>query len=149
MHLHLAHDITSTVKVGYMEAKNINQEEMTVLDVEPGIIDEERSLILLESGPKKKIDETISTPHQYVSRYHYETKDLGSFLELCPHCRKPSILALRKTVVDTAIAYLNEKEDLRERRGHRRRIAIMIASLIGVAGGLYYLFFHLISGFRL
>ena len=149
MHLHLAHEITSTVKVGNMEAKKINQEEMTVLDVEPGIIDEERSLILLESGPKKKIDETISTPHQYVSRYHYETKDLGSFLELCPHCRKPSILALRKTVVDTAIAYLNEKEDLRERRGHRRRIAIMIASLIGVAGGLYYLFFHLISGFRL
>ena len=132
-----------------MEAKKINQEEMTVLDVEPGIIDEERSLILLESGPKKKIDETISTPHQYVSRYHYETKDLGSFLELCPHCRKPSILALRTTVVDTAIAYLNEKEDLRERRAHRRRIAIMIASLIGAAGGLYYLFFHLISGFRL
>ena len=149
MHLHLAHEITSTLKVGSMEAKKINQEEMTVLDVEPGIIDEERSLILLESGPKKKIDETISTPHQYVSRYHYETKDLGSFLELCPHCRKPSILALRKTVVDTAIAYLNEKEDLRERRAHRRRIAIMIASLIGVAGGLYYLFFHLISGFRL
>ena len=149
MHLNLAHEITSTLKVGYMEAKKINQEEMTVLDVEPGIIDEERSLILLESAPKKKIDETISTPHQYVSRYHYETKDLGSFLELCPHCRKPSILALRKTVVDTAIAYLNEKEDLRERRAHRRRIAIMIASLIGVAGGLYYLFFHLISGFRL
>ena len=132
-----------------MEAKKINQEEITVLDVEPGIIDEERSLILLESGPKKKIDETISTPHQYVSRYHYETKDLGSFLELCPHCRKPSMLALRKTVVDTAIAYLNEKEDLRERRAHRRRIGIMIASLIGIAGGLYYLFFHLISGFRL
>jgi len=149
MHLNLAHEITSTLKVGHMEAKKINQEEMTVLDVEPGIIDEERSLILLESAPKKKIDETISTPHQYVSRYHYETKDLGSFLELCPHCRKPSILALRKTVVDTAIAYLNEKEDLRERRAHRRRIAIMIASLIGVAGGLYYLFFHLISGFRL
>ncbi len=149
MYLNLAHEITSTLKVGYMEAKKINQEEMTVLDVEPGIIDEERSLILLESGPKKKIDETISTPHQYVSRYHYETKDLGSFLELCPHCRKPSILALRKTVVDTAIAYLNEKEDLREKRAQRRRIAIMIASLIGVAGGLYYLFFHLISGFRL
>ena len=84
---------------------------MTVLDVEPGIIDEERSLILFESKPQKKIDETISTPHQYVSRYHYETKNLGSFLELCPHCRKPTITSLRKTVVDTAIQYLNEKED--------------------------------------
>ena len=132
-----------------MEAKKIKQEENNVLDVEPGIVNEERSLILLESRPKKRIDETISTPHQYVSRYHYETKDLGRYLELCPHCRKPSMLALRKTVVDTAIEYLNEKEDLRERRSNRRRIAILIASLIGIAGSLYYLFFHMISGFRL
>jgi hypothetical protein len=132
-----------------MEAKKINPEEITVLDIEPAIISEERSLILLDGRPKKKIDETISTPHQYVSRYHYETKDLGSFLELCPHCRKPSITSLRKTVVDTAIEYLNEKEDLRERRSNRRRIAISIVCLIGVASGAYYLFFHLMSGFRL
>ena len=132
-----------------MEAQKLNQEEMTILDTEPGIVDEERSLILLEDRPKRKIDETISTPQQYVSRYHYETKNLGSFLELCPHCRKPSILALRQTVVDTAIEYLNEKEAIRERRTSRRRIAFLIASLIGIAGGLYYVFFHLISGFRL
>ncbi|MEE9494901.1 MAG: hypothetical protein V3V39_00135 [Desulfobacterales bacterium] len=132
-----------------MEAKKLNREETTILDVEPGIVNEERSLILLESRPKKKIDETISTPQQYVSRYHYQTKDLGSFLELCPHCRKPSMLALRKTVIDTAIEYLNEKEEIRERRAGRRRVALLIASLIGIAGGLYYLFFHLISGFRI
>ena len=132
-----------------MEAKKINQEGITVLDLEPGIINEERSLILLENRPKKRIDETISTPHQYVSRYHYETKDLGSFLELCPHCRKPSITSLRKTVVDTAIKYLNEKEDQRENRANRKRVALSIASLIGIAGAVYYLFFHLMSGFRL
>ena len=132
-----------------MEAKKFNREETTILDVEPGIVNEERALILLESRPKKKIDETISTPQQYVSRYHYETKDLGRFLELCPHCRKPSLLALRKTVIDTAIEYLNEKEEIRERRAGRRRIAMLIAGLIGIAGGLYYLFFHLISGFRI
>ena len=132
-----------------MEAKKINQEEITVLDVEPAIINEERSLILLANRPQKKIDETISTPHQYVSRYHYETKDLGSFLELCPHCRKPSITSLRRTVVDTAITYLNEKEDQREHRANRRRIAFSIVGLIGIAGAVYYLFFHLMSGFRL
>jgi hypothetical protein len=132
-----------------MEAKNIDHEEITVLDVEPAVIDEERSLILLDNRPKKKIDETISTPHQYVSRYHYETKDLGSFLELCPHCRKPSITSLRRTVVDTAIKYLNDKEDKRELRANRKRIALSIASLIGIAGAVYYLFFHLMSGFRL
>jgi hypothetical protein len=132
-----------------MEAKKINPEEITVLDLEPGIIKEERSLILLKSKPGKKIDETISTPHRYISRYHYETKDLGNFLELCPHCRKPSILAFRKTVIDTAIDYLNEKQDIREHRSNRRRIAWLIASLIGIAGGVYCLFFHVISGFRL
>ena len=132
-----------------MEAKKLNREETTILEVERGIVNEERSLILLESRPKKKIDETISTPHQYVSRYHYETKNLGRYLELCPHCRKPSILALRKTVIDTAIEYLNGKEEIRERRAGRRRVALLIAGLIGIAGGLYYLFFHLISGFRI
>jgi len=132
-----------------MEAKKINHEEITVLDLESGIINEERSLILLKSKPGKKIDETISTPDKYVSRYHYETKDLGNFLELCPHCRKPSILALRKTVIDTAIDYLNEKEEMRERHANRRRIAFLIASLIGIAGGVYYLFFHVVSGFRI
>ena len=132
-----------------MEAQKLNQEELTILDIEPGIASDERSLILLESRPKKKIDETISTPQQYVSRYHYETKDLGNFLELCPHCRKPSLFALRKTIIDTAIEYLNEKEAIREHRGNRRRIVWLIASLIGIAGGLYYVFFHLISGFRI
>ena len=131
-----------------MEAKKINQEEITVLDVEPAIIDEERSLILFDNRPPKKIDATISTPHQYVSRYHYETKDLGSFLELCPHCRKPSITSLRRTVVDTAIKYLNDKEDKREQRANRRRIAFSLASVLGIAGVVYFLFFHLMSGFR-
>ena len=132
-----------------MEAQKLNQEEFTILDIEPGIVEEERSLILFEGRPKKKIDETISSPLQYVSRYHYETKNLGSFLELCPHCRKPSLLALRKTVVDAAIEYLKEKEAIKDRRSNRRRIFWLIASLIGIAGGLYYVFFHLISGFRI
>lgn len=132
-----------------MEAKKIDHEEITVLGLESGIIDAERSLILLKSQPAKKIDETISTPRKYLSRYHYETKDLGNFLELCPHCRKPSLLALRKTVIDTAIDYLNEKEEIRERRTNRRRIVLLIFSLMGIAGALYFLFFHLISGFRI
>lgn len=132
-----------------MEAKKIQPAPATVIDAEPEVDIEEKSLILLEGKPRKKIDETISTPHQYVSRYHYETRNLGSFLELCPHCRKPSVLALRNTVVDTAIKYLNEKETLRERRINRRRIGLLVAGLIGIAGGLYYLFFHLISGFRI
>jgi hypothetical protein len=142
-------DNNYTSEVSVMEAKKMNQVPTSVIDVEPEVDIEEKSLILLEGKPRKKIDETISTPHQYVSRYHYETRNLGSFLELCPHCRKPSVLALRNTVVDTAIGYLNEKAEIRERLVKRRRIGFLAAGLIGIAGGLYYLFFHLISGFRL
>lgn len=131
-----------------MEAKKIDHEEITVLDLEPGVINEERSLILLRGRPEKKIDETIASARQYVSRYHYETKDLGNFLELCPHCRKPSILAFRKTVIDTAIEYLNEKEEIRERRAGRRRVILLMTSLLGIAAALYFLFFHMLSGFR-
>lgn len=131
-----------------MEAKKIDHEEITVLDLEPGVINEERSLILLRGRPEKKIDETIASARQYVSRYHYETKDLGNYLELCPHCRKPSILAFRKTVIDTAIDYLNEKEEIRERRAGRRRIILLMTSLLGIAAALYFLFFHMLSGFR-
>lgn len=132
-----------------MEAKKINHEETTVLEFDSGVVNEERSLILFKGAPRKNIDETISTPHKYVSRYHYETKDLGNFLELCPHCRKPSLFALRKTIIDTAIDYLNEKEEIRERRTNRRRIVLLIFSLMGIAGALYFLFFHVISGFRI
>ena len=132
-----------------MEAKKIEQTQINAIDVDPGVVNEERSLILIEGKPAKKVDETISTPHQYVSRFHYETRNLGSFLELCPHCRKPSVLALRSTVVDTAIGYLSEKEEIRRRRANRHRTLFIIFSLIGIAGMLYYLFFHLISGFRL
>lgn len=131
-----------------MEAKKIDHEEITVLDLESGVINEERSLILLRGRPEKKIDETIASARQYVSRYHYETKDLSNFLELCPHCRKPSILAFRKTVIDTAIDYLNEKEEIRERRAGRRRIILLMTSLLGIAAALYFLFFHMLSGFR-
>jgi hypothetical protein len=136
-------------KGGPMEAKKIEHEEITVLDLESGIVDEERSLILLKSKPGKYTDEAISTSHKHVSRHHYETKDPGNFLELCPHCRKPSILAFRKTVIDSAVDYLNKKQEIREQRSGRRRIALLAASLIGIAGGMYYLIFHVISGFRL
>jgi hypothetical protein len=132
-----------------MEAKKIKHEEITVLDLESGIIDEERSLILLKNKPGKYFDETISAPHKYVSSDHTETKDLSNFLELCPHCRKPTILAFRKTVIDAAIDYLNKKQEIREHRSARRRIALLALSLVGIAGGMYYLIFHVISGFRL
>jgi hypothetical protein len=132
-----------------MEAKKLKQEEHKDIVADPGVIADEKALILLDYRPKKKVDDTINTPDKYVSRYHYETKDLSKFLELCPHCRKPSITAFRTVVVDTAIDYLADKDGLRERKVNRRRIASLIFGLIAVTAGFYYLFFHVISGFRI
>ena len=70
---------------------------------------EEKSLILLEFKTKKNIDQTISTPERYVSRYQYNAKNIDKYLQLCPHCKKPTLSAFEKSVIDSAIDYLNGK----------------------------------------
>jgi hypothetical protein len=64
------------------------------------------TLVFLVDRRKKKIDHTITTPDKYVSRYHYDSKSVDKYLELCPHCRKPTLNAYRKTVADSALNYL-------------------------------------------
>ena len=70
---------------------------------------EDKSLILVEFKEKKNIDQTISTPDQYVSRYQYNTKNIDKYLQLCPHCKKPNLSAFDRSVIDSAIDYLNGK----------------------------------------
>lgn len=70
---------------------------------------EEKSLILLEPKTKKDVDQTISTPERYVSRYQYNAKSIDKYLQLCPHCKKPTLSAFDRSVVDSAIDYLNGK----------------------------------------
>ena len=70
---------------------------------------EEKTLILLESKTEKNIDQTISTPERYVSRYQYNVKNIDKYLQLCPHCKKPTLSAFDRSVIDGAIDYLNGK----------------------------------------
>ena len=70
---------------------------------------EEKSLILLEPKTKKNVDQTISTPERYVSRYQYNAKNIDKYLQLCPHCKKPTLSAFDRSVIDSAIDYLNGK----------------------------------------
>ena len=70
---------------------------------------EEKTLILLESKSEKNIDQTISTPERYVSRYQYNVKNIDKYLQLCPHCKKPSLSAFDRSVIDSAVDYLNGK----------------------------------------
>lgn len=73
------------------------------------VTDGERTLILLKTETKRNIDQTINTPERYVSRYQYNVKNLDKYLQLCPHCKKPTLSAFERTVVDSATDYLNGK----------------------------------------
>jgi hypothetical protein len=114
-----------------------------------GKIENERSsdtLVYLEDHRKRKVDETIDTPNKYLSRYHYDSKNLDKCLELCPHCRKPNTYTYRKVVVDSALNYLEEKEEQRGRHVHRSLLLGVTTGLLLVSAGVYYMLFHVLSG---
>ena len=106
------------------------------------------TLVFLEDRRKKRVDVTVDTPERYISRYHYDTKNLAKYLELCPHCRKPTLYAYRQVVVDSAINYLEEKEQQRGRHMNRSMFVGLTAAFLLASAGLYYLMFHLLSGGR-
>ena len=97
---------------------------------------------------KKKIDHTIMTPDKYVSRYHYDSQSMGKYLELCPHCRKPTLNAYRRTVADGALSYLEAREVKRGRRSNLKWLAGLTSAGLVFSAGLYNLVFHLMSGAR-
>jgi len=78
--------------------------------------DGKRTLILLKTETKRNIDQTINTPDRYVSRYHYNVKNIDKYLQLCPHCKKPTLSAFERSVVDSATDYLNGKRLFKSRK---------------------------------
>ena len=129
------------------------QKALAVKEVEnktdPEVSVTEKSLVVLDHRPQKKIDETIATAKKYVSRYHYDTRHIDAEMELCPHCQKPTFSAFQKVVADSAMNYLMEKEDQKDRRYSRRRNLALVAGGLSFLAGLYYWVFHIISGARI
>jgi hypothetical protein len=106
------------------------------------------TLVFLVDRRKKKIDHTITTPDKYISRYHYDSKNLNRCLELCPHCRKPTLDAYRRTVADSALNYLETRVAKRGRRSNRKLYAGLAAGGLVFSTALYYLLIHVLSGAR-
>lgn len=106
----------------------------------------DETLVYLDDRRKKKIDETVTTPERYISRYHYDTKNMAKYLELCPHCRKPTLYTYRQVVVDSALDYLEEKEHQRGQHANRSLFVGLTAGFMLICAGLYYLLFHIFSG---
>lgn len=106
------------------------------------------TLVFLVDRRKKKIDHTITTPDKYISRYHYDSKNLDRYMDLCPHCRKPTLGAYQKTVVDSALNYLEAREEKRGRLSNRKLFAGLAAGGLVFSTALYYLLIHVLSGAR-
>ena len=121
----------------------------SVKDKERGELDNKSdTVVFLKDRRKKQKDETILTPQRYLSRFHYDTKNLDKYIELCPHCRKPTYSSYRRAVADSALAYCEQKLDQRSHRATRRLFTGVGAGFLLIAAGIYYLLFHVLSGVR-
>ena len=109
---------------------------------------EEKALILSMTKPKRNLDQTISNPDRYVSWYQYNTKNIDKYLQLCPHCKKPTLSAFHRSVIDSAIDYLNGKRMFNHyptNAGNSLPIITFMAAL-GVA--IYFLLNYIITSIR-
>ena len=97
-----------------MKKKQQRHIESNSRENDTSVIEEEKVLILSKPPTKRNLDQTIRSPDQYVSWYHYNTKNIDKYLTLCPHCKKPTLSAFNRAVIDSAIDYLNGKRMFRQ-----------------------------------
>ena len=112
------------------------------------VIAEEKSLILLEMKPEKNLDQTVSTPDLFLSRYHYNSKNIDKYITLCPHCKKPTLSAFEKSAIDSAIDYLNGKRMFKHYSKSRGSLLPIIAFLLATGTVVYFLINHIVATIR-
>ena len=122
--------------------KKIIEESCSEEDTTVGVV--EKALIVLPVKMKTNEDETISSQGSYVSRYHYTTRNIDKYLEFCPHCKKPTMSAFHRTVIDNAIDYLEGRRVLRHYPENRFRLLKYSTGLVAVAAAVVFLLLPLI-----
>ena len=105
----------------------------------------EQNLILLKGRGKKNIDNTISSPGKYVSRYHYATKNIDRYIEFCPHCKKPTMSAFRGAVIDSALDYLEGKRVLIDHKNDPINVLKYITYLLAIVTITYFILVPIMS----
>jgi hypothetical protein len=123
-----------------MKEKQQKLKESKSSEVDSTVKDEEKVLIQSMTKPKKNLDQTISNSDQYVSWYQYNTKNIDKYLQLCPHCKKPTMSAFHRSVIDSAIDYLNGKR-IFNHYSVRERYFFPYATFMAAFGvAIYFLF---------
>ena len=127
-----------------MQEKQKKVDDNIQADKDATVHAEEKRLILLEGKPKRKLDETINTTEKYISRFHYTSKNVDKYLELCPHCKKPTMSAFRGSVINSAIEYLEGKRVLVDPTTGQQGILTYVTFSLAIGTGLYFLLFHVL-----
>jgi hypothetical protein len=131
-----------------MKEKQQKLNESNYSENDSAVMAKEKSLILLETKQKRNLDQTISTPDRYVSRYQYNVKNIDKYLTLCPHCKKPTLSAFEKSVIDSAIDYLNGKRMFQHYPTSEGNFLPIITFLLAIGTAIYFLLNHIITFIR-
>jgi len=122
--------------------KKIIEENCSENDSTVGV--EEKTLIVLPVKMKRNEDETISSQGSYVSRYHYTTRNIDKYLEFCPHCKKPTMSAFHRTVIDNAIDYLEGRRVLKHYPRNQSKVLKYSTGLVAAGAAVVFLLLPLI-----
>ena len=131
-----------------MKEKQQELNEGNYSENDSAVMAKEKSLTLLETKPKRNLDQTISTLDRYVSRYQYNTKNIDKYLTLCPHCKKPTLSAFEKSVIDSAIDYINGKRMFNDYPTSERGFFPIIVFLLALGTAIYFLSNQIITFIR-
>jgi hypothetical protein len=103
------------------------------------MLEEEKVIILSKTDAKRNLDQTIRSPDRYVSWYQYNTKNIDKYLILCPHCKKPTLSAFNRAVIDSAIDYINGKRMFRQYSTSKGSVFSPIIFLSAIGTVIYFL----------
>ena len=126
-----------------LEKKNEHHQDNSGED--NSVATQESNLVLLKQKPKKDIDETIDTPERYVSWFQSRTSNIDKYLEICPHCKKPTMFAFHRTVINGAVDYLEGKRMFASYNPDYKRSFPVISFILALGTGVYFLLNHIVS----
>jgi hypothetical protein len=75
--------------------------------------------------------------------------NVDKYLQLCPHCKKPTLSAFHRSVIDSAIDYLEGKRIFRQYSTNKKDFLPTITFLLALGIGIYFLLTHIISIIRI
>lgn len=131
-----------------MKEKQQKLNEESVSKNDTTVSTKKKALILSMTKPKKDLDQTISNPDKYVSWYQYNIKSIDKYIQLCPHCKKPTLSAFEKSVIDSAMDYLNGKRMFQQYPSNERNFLPFVTLLLGIGTAIYFLLNYFISFIR-